>query len=285
MPLLDGIKSRYLGMVFFCVFVPLAGENIQASEFTPANFKSEGIVGIEIFIDEISDEISEVFVPCQTMVEINGLPTNYSCIVSFIDKHAVFAQAVMIAIPKQSFIAAKVDSEAVRVLMNFTVIFICKEGKCTTTTSRNHLFHKQELGLTYVAPQPIVTSDNWYDGFKNKLSWSKELRKYLHVHEGWWGHKVSQVFFRTYYPGYRISAEIGIDGAVKNKLVENTIATWVQKRSDRAAASLSDVKYIPGFDNNEPVTMQLYEQGMIKRPCDGSYNTCGGSYNTFPNQF
>jgi hypothetical protein len=184
----------------------------------------------------------------------------------------IFIRAVLNAIPRQFFIPATVNNEAVRVQMNFTVIFRCEEKICKNTMVRNHLCSYKEYGLNYVAPQPVVKDDAWYKGFKTKLSWANNLINKINddvaladENAGW------TFWYSPFLPAYTLSAEINTEGAGYDQLVNNTrqlkpyrLSHSIQREAERAVASIGDVNFIPGFYNDEPVTMRLYEWGMMK---------------------
>jgi hypothetical protein len=272
MSLFNKMTSGYMAGVVFCIFTTLAENNLQASEFTPANFKSESFAGIEIDSNDIHDDPADVFIHCQTIIEVNGVPSNYSCTTSFIKDHRIFLRAVLNAIPRQSFIPATVNNEAVRVQMNFTVIFRCEEKICTNTMVRNHLYSYKEYGLNYVAPQPVVKDDAWYEGFKTKLSWATNLIYKINDDVALADENAGWTFlYSPFLPAYTLSAEINTEGAAYDQLVNNTaqlkkyrLSRSIKQEAARAVASIGDVNFIPGFYNDEPVTMRLYEWGMMK---------------------
>jgi hypothetical protein len=258
--------------VAFLFLSQFACSAIFASEFTPANFKSESFAGIEIDSNDIPDDPADVFIHCQTIIEVNGVPSNYSCTTRFIKDHRIFLRAVLNAIPRQSFIPATVNNEAVRVQMNFTVIFRCEEKICKNTMVRNHLNSYKEYGLHYVAPQPVVKDDAWYKGFKTKLSWSNNLINKINDDVALADENAGWTFlYSPFLPAYTLSAEINTEGAAYDQLVINTrqlksyrLSRSIKKEAERAVASIGDVNFIPGFYNDEPVTMRLYEWGMMK---------------------
>jgi hypothetical protein len=272
MSLFNKMTSGYMAGVVFCIFTTLAENNLQASEFTPANFKSESFAGIEIDSNDIHDDPADVFIHCQTIIEVNGVPSNYSCTTSFIKDHRIFLRAVLNAIPRQSFIPATVNNEAVRVQMNFTVIFRCEEKICTNAMVRNHLYSYKEYGLNYVAPQPVVKDDAWYEGFKTKLSWANNLIYKINDDVALADENAGWTFlYSPFLPAYTLSAEINTEGAAYDQLVNNTaqlkkyrLSRSIKQEAERAVASIGDVNFIPGFYNDEPVTMRLYEWGMMK---------------------
>ena len=258
--------------VAFLFLSQFACSAVFASEFTPANFKSESFAGIEIDSNDIPDDPADVFIHCQTIIEANGVPSNYSCTTRFIKDHRIFLRAVLNAIPRQSFIPATVNNEAVRVQMNFTVIFRCEEKICTNTMVRNHLYSYKEYGLNYVAPQPVVKDDAWYEGFKTKLSWATNLIYKINDDVALADENAGWTFlYSPFLPAYTLSAEINTEGAAYDQLVNNTaqlkkyrLSRSIKQEAERAVASIGDVNFIPGFYNDEPVTMRLYEWGMMK---------------------
>lgn len=264
-----------LAAVVACFLGTFAASNIQASDFTPANFGSNGFAGFEISRNDIPGGTNNIIIPCQVIIEINGVPSSYNCTTTYIDKHRVFLSAVINAIPRHRFVPATVDGELVRVLMDFTVIFVCKEGACANTVARNHLKHYQKYGLSYVAPQPILSEDDWYDGFDNKLSWSKDLINKIDDYAELSDRKASasaKRLFSRYYPGHTISAEVDTTGAGADIEVTDDAAgkkqsvkgSRLKRSANDEADSFTHVSFIPGFYKGSPEPMRLFETTMAR---------------------
>jgi len=271
MPLHNQSTLTRFTAVAFLFLAQFAYSAVFASEFVPATFNSNSFFGLEIKSNEIPENTDFVIVPCQVIVEVNGGPSNYNCTTRFIKSHHNFLRAVLNAIPKQSFVPATVNDQTVRVQMNFTVLFGCKERKCVNSVVRNHLFHYKEYGLNYVAPQPIIHDVAWYDGYEIKNSWANNLIERINVDEKIPDEQTGWIFlYSSYFPAYTLSAEINVEGEASDQLIDNTAnvqksyAYDIKKAAERAIENLAAIDFIPGFYNDEPVTMRLHEWGMMK---------------------
>ena len=178
------------------------------------------------------------------------------------------------AVPAQRFVAARVDSENVRVLMNFAVYVDCSSGSCFAVAARNHGYHAEELGLDYVDPQPILEGDDWYEGFDYKLRWMRDWMPRVTNTDRW------DLYRR--FP-YVMAAEIDTDGIAGAGCVDwvgvrtspdgdSRTGTWsapkipprTKTEIERAIASLSNVRYVPGMIDGRPATLRLYEQSVTR---------------------
>ncbi len=113
---------------------------------------------------------------------------------------------------------------------------------CSILLLENHARHVDELGFGYSAPQPVLDNGTWYEGFQEKLMWAAGGR--TAVESG--GVK------------FIISTYINESGkASRRRIVEQSTSYWTEAR--RAARSLNDVRYIPGFHEGQPLRLRLYE--------------------------
>ena len=263
------------------------GNNARASEYLPANFAGNGFAGFEIKRSDITDDISNVLIPCQAIIETNGTPSNYNCTTALINKHHAFLRAVAYAIPRQKFIPARVNGKTVRTIMDFTVVFVCKNGSCANTVTRNHLHHYKKFGMGYVSPQPIIAEDEWYAEFKNKVSWSEDLIKEIDDLSDSSDRTVDSInVYSHYYPGYVVSAEIATDGTVSNTEItgnekgkQAVRGSRLTRTTDNSVVQIMEVDFIPGFYKGKPVAMRFIESTMAK--VDASVNNNASQGVTF----
>lgn len=268
------IKNRLLTLVSFllCMLTPLAVCTAQASSFTPADFGPGGFVGIVIDKNAIPENVGNVFIPCQAIIDTNGFPSNYNCKSNTIGEHRVFLRSVISALPGQVFRPAMVNGEPVRVLMDFTIIFACKNGQCVNSFTRNHLHHYKDYGLSYVAPQPIITDDEWYEGYENKTAWARELRSNIDDYASMSDQEASKInIYSHYYPGYVFSAEVNTDGLATDREITNQEAVKQRVSGSRLTRSVDDeavdveaIRFIPGYHDGKPESMRFFEATMAK---------------------
>ena len=272
MNLPDLYRLSQLAAVFLLLVVHAIPASTQTNSITPADFEPGGFVGIELSGSDIAGVDGNIIIPCQAIIDINGFPSNYNCKTNSIDEHGAFLRAVINALPGQIFQPAMLDGNPVRVLMDFSVIFRCENGSCVNAFTRNHLHHYKEFGLAYVAPQPIITDDEWYDGFENKTSWARELRLKLDEYSNGSDQQTNKTnFYDHYYPGYVFSAEVTTDGSVAATEVSNLDTRQRRVSGSRLTRSaredlvdITELSFIPGFHNGKPETMQFIEATMAR---------------------
>jgi hypothetical protein len=254
------------------VCAPWLEPGAQESGFSPARIGTpDGFAGLILARDDIPAGNTTVTVGCQGMVETDGRLTNYLCLPH---KRVAFSNAVVATLKDQTFVPASISGEPVRVLMNFAVVFTCVAGRCTAAVIPNHGHHFDMYGLAYVAPQPVLPNDAWYDGFETKLRWARETSSGTSAGGRWenrqfgWRHS------------YDVSVAVNPNGTAGDGAVEwrepvvfsphplgaarRTVREEAMLRASALAAnSITDVSYIPGFYANEPVEMRLVEYGFL----------------------
>jgi hypothetical protein len=247
----------------------------EQARFQPANFASPNrLEALRIDAEELPDRMPAVAVRCQALIGRDGSLGEYFCTSDDYGTDRVVVTAVIMAVPTQRFVAARVDGENVRVLMNFAVYVDCSSGSCFVVGARNHGYHAEELGLDYVDPQPILEGNDWYDGFDYKLRWVK----------GWMPRTTDRRIYSNRLR-YVMAAEIdtnGIAGAgclywldvrrfigSAGQSVATRSVPMVPQRTktdlERAVASLGNVRYVPGMVDGRPATLRLYEEGVAER--------------------
>ena len=148
----------------------------EPGRFQPADFAAPNrLEALQIDARDVPAGMPAVAVRCQAFIGRDGSLGEYFCTSDGSRGYGAVVTAVIAAVPTQRFVAARVDGENVRVLMNFAVYVDCSSGSCFVVGARNHGYHANELGLDYVDPQPILEGDNWYDGFGYKLGWVRSL--------------------------------------------------------------------------------------------------------------
>ena len=240
----------------------------QESEFSPASFGIFGsFSGLILAPDDIPSGDEAITVACQGFVETDGTMVDYLCLPN---ENLAFSDAVVAAVEDQTFVPASTNGAPVRVLMNFAVMFICKAGDCTPIAIRNHGHYFDRYGLAYVAPQPILPTNTWYDGFETKLQWARETLSGTSAAGRWENRRL------RWRHGYDVSVAVNRDGTAEDGSIEwretwtigsraGPIGVAVRRALVRAAQTITNVSYIPGFYESEPVEMRLIEYGILSQ--------------------
>ena len=259
----------------------------QERRFEPADFARPNLLeSVRIAASDLPRGTTAAAVRCQGFIGADGGLGDYFCTA---DDNGAFpkdvVQAVIDAVPTQRFVAARVDGQAVRVLMNFAVYVDCTSGSCVAVAARNHGYHIETLGLDYVDPQPIVEGDTWYEGFDYKLRWAKgwmprsERSNKRDVHERM-PYLIAAEIDATgiaapaclYWVGMSMSGPPGL-APVRSR--NAPLLPWLTiKDVERALESFGRVRYVPGMIDGAPATLRLFEQGMteFQRESGGPYS-------------
>ena len=186
----------------------------------------------------------DVPLTCQVIVEPDGSTRSPRCLA--IERYDDFRFETERALAGTIMSPARIDGEPVRVLMNLTVGYRCAET-CPAFLFTNHGRNGEEFGFRYSAPQPVLDDDTWYQGFDDKLAWAAGERG---------PDEIGGVRFV-------ISAHIDAAGTMSEPRVDNvypgSTGRSYEESAQRAADSLLDARYIPGFSKGEPVEMRLYD--------------------------
>jgi hypothetical protein len=246
----------------------------QERRFEPADFaRPNRLESVQIAVNDLPRGAMAVAVRCQAFIGRDSSLGEYHCVADDNRAYEDVVQAVIDAVPTQRFVAARVDNENVRVLMNFAVYVDCSSGSCLAVAARNHGYHIERLGLDYVDPQPILDGDDWYAGFDYKLRWLRA-----------WMPRISSADRRGTEDRipYVLSVEIDENGVAAGACLywvfakqfaplgsARTASTssfvpflpllTIRKIQD-AIASLGRVRYVPGMIDGAPTTLRLYEQ-------------------------
>jgi hypothetical protein len=256
----------------------------QERRFAPADFaRPNRLESLQMAVDDLPRGATAVAVRCQAFIGRDSSLGEYHCVADDNRAYEDVVQAVIDAVPTQRFVAARVDNENVRVLMNFAVYVDCSSGSCLAVAARNHGYHVENLGLDYIDPQPILDGDEWYVGFDYKLRWIRA-----------WMPRISSADRREARPRlpYVLAAEIDASGIAAaaclywvfsisapdrvgvsplgaNSFRTNRASSFVPSLPLRtirdiegAIASLGSVRYVPGMIDGAPTTLRLYERSV-----------------------
>jgi len=241
----------------------------QERRFEPADFAQPNrLESIQIAASDLPRGTTAAAVRCQAFIARDGKLGEYHCIA---DDMGAYVKAVIDAVPMQRFAAARVDGESVRVLMNFAVYVDCGSGACVAVAARNHGYHIERLGLDYVDPQPILESDDWYEGFDYKLiDWKPRTRN---AYRRGFAEKVPYVMAVEVDasglagPGCLVWAVParpvpGMPGLGRRVAPMQTPRTKLYL--EKAIGSLRDVRYVPGMIDGRAATLTLYEESVTR---------------------
>lgn len=236
----------------------------QPQSFRPAQFGDNHLAQLEFAPGDMPRETDSVAVRCQGIVELDGTLSDYYCVTNNNYADREILAAVVGTIPEQTFVPASIDGENVRVVMNFALFIHCSSESCATVSARNHGYLLEDFGFDYIAPQPVLAGDDWYEGFDYKVKWIRDWMPDVRLIDNW--PESDRVSFT-------MSAEIDTQGLARNvclysyKEVLNVGPNnWfgrVEQALERAQESMDRVRYIPGFHNNQMLTMPLYESSVL----------------------
>ena len=219
----------------------LGASAVHGQEFTPATFSTgefslRNTLNVPLVRPPGGYDVS---LTCQMIVETDGSTTNPHCLVD--ERYRDFQWEVIRAVSGAMMVPATVDGEPVRVLMNFMAGYRCLEA-CGTLLISNHARYVQDYGFEYSSPQPILEGDTWYEGYDEKLAW---------LTGGLQAQEVNGI-------RYLISTRVDRSGrSSRRRVSQRTSGYWTA--ATRAARSLDNVRYIPGFYEQKPIEMTLYE--------------------------
>lgn len=234
----------------------------QSQGFSPAGFSSENVLaGIDSFPREAYRSTLPVIVRCQGFVEIDGRLTDYYCMSDRTDAERRVIRTVVDALGGQGFVPARLGDVPVRVLMSFSVLISCREDSCDVEPAPNHRHYVEQLGARYVAPQPILPDNNWYEGYEDKIQWIRDWMPNMNrhtPHERW---SVRPVF----------SVEVDVNGSASGACIYSFEvlpgddgAQSNRRRVEESLRSLPRVRFIPAFHQGEPIPLRFIENGMMR---------------------
>jgi hypothetical protein len=245
----------------------------QERRFEPADFaRPNRLESLPIAAPDLPRGITAVAVRCQAFIGADGALGEYHCLNDETRRYERVVSAVIAAVPEQRFVAARVDGEAVRVLMNFAVYIACSSGSCVAVTARNHGHQIETWGLDYVDPQPILERDEWYEGFDYKLRWARA-----------WMPRARDIQWPL---PFVMAVEVDANGVAGQGCVywlgiTRSIAPLLDlgtlRALESAVESFGDARFVPGMIGGAPTRMRLYEQTVTQwvQPPDGKGSRAG----------
>lgn len=239
-----------------------------AAVYRPAQFAViNGLETLDVAVGDLPEGESAAAIRCQGFVEVDGTLTDYFCVSSDMKGLDALTERVIAVVGEETFVPASVDGIDVRVLMNFSVLVQCDSTFCRTIPVRHHGYYLDQYGFNYVAPQPILPSSEWYEGYYQKLHWLRG-----------WMPDVARIDRRRRYPVARftMSAAIDAQGVASDGRLEwagsgttgsrqPLAVNWRARHNmERSAQSLSCVRYVPGFHDGQPTPMRYYEGSVTQ---------------------
>jgi len=239
--------KRTLIAILWVLCLAHVTHDVCAQTFTSATFGEEDRSILKTLRVPTERPIGSyrVSLRCQVIVEPDGAVTHPHCLVTE-KRFEVFQREALRALSGSVMTPATVDAQSVRVVLNFLIGYRCDES-CAIVLVPNHAENVDSFDLAYVAPQPILENDRWYEGYAKKLDW---------VTSGRTAEDVGGIQFI-------VSTRINESGRASRTNVDmdsnGFFGEHYEDTARRAARSLKDVRYIPGFYEGEPQTMRLYE--------------------------
>jgi hypothetical protein len=219
-----------------------------------------------------------VGIPCQAIVEPTGQVRDVNCFTDLFANRP-YVREILDAAREGTISPALVNRLPVRVLMNFSVLFICKESNCTVAAVPHHNVHSKKFGLNYFSPQPILSDDNWYTGFDEKMAIIRARGGQMPVATGptagmaaaeggrgmSMGRGMGMAGVQQLPPGaaaYIIVVEVDKNGKATDADVDKNMGGMLDE-AKLASEEITSVSFIPGYVEGEPAAMEYQEYGMV----------------------
>ena len=258
------VRSRFAvgrGAGLLCLLAFSVSVDAQTHRYSPAGFGPGDPLGrIDVSPRDLTRRKTSIEILCQTFVGTDGDLTDSYCWPPNISDDQKVTQLVVRALEDITFVPAQVDGQPVRVLMNFRVSIQCPDDSCAIESMPNLGYLAEGLGADYVAPQPILPGQSWYEGYEDKLDW---IHGYMP--------SMSFKFNQTDWPMRpRIIVPVGADGAAARgcisfmRLIGDDEEERNRQKLDQALQSIGETRFIPGFVDDRPVAMQFFEQAVLR---------------------
>ncbi len=239
--------KRILIAILWILCLSHIAHDVSAQTFTPATFGEDDrsiLKTLRVPAERPSGRYN-VSLRCQVIVEPDGAATHPHCLIAE-ERFGVFQREALRALSGSVMTPATVDAQSVRVVLNFLIGYRCDES-CEIVLVPNHAKNVESFGLGYVAPQPILEDNRWYEGYAKKLDW---------VASGRTAEDVGGIQFI-------VSTQVNESGRASRTNVDldsnGFFGEHYEDTAKRAARSLRGVRYIPGYYEGKPQTMRHYE--------------------------
>jgi len=242
------------GLSLFPVWQLLA----QPVDFEPAMIDALGGLTDMQFGPEDLGAMASLAVRCQAFVETDGSLTDSFCTSDDGIRDRSIIGRVTDQLAAETFSPARVQGSEVRVLMNFALLIACESGKCVSVPVPNHGYQIAAFGVDYVAPQPILSDEHWYDGFEDRGPRYRSP-----------GSRPNSAGLPT---GWFVAAvDVDFDGVASASCIYaldhiRTDDTRQQnrRRMESMLDELAETNYIPGFSAGAPVKMRFFESNNFR---------------------
>jgi hypothetical protein len=244
-----------------CFVASINSVRAQPPEFVPAQFKeAHQLEQIGIGRRDLGRRKDSVSIRCQSFVEVDGSLDHAYCVPPNNIEDQRVTRKIVLALEDVTVNPAHKRGTPVRVLMSFTVSVECDTDPCSVVVATHHGYSRDIYGDDYFAPQPILPGLAWYTGFADKLDWI----------EGWMPN-VSRTFNHELWPlRPRIGVTVAADGSAATGCIEFISAAGDdneqrnRQKLEQAIRSIAEVRFIPGFHDGEPVSMQFSEYAVFR---------------------
>lgn len=252
------VQWRSLGLLGLPLF--LVGQiHGQAAGPQPAMIgPSSGLTDLRIEQEDLGSNDS-LAVRCQAFVETNGDLTDYLCTTDDGIRDRSIIARVTEQLATETFSPARVDGQEVRVLMNFAVLITCATNDCTSATVPNHGYQIGSFGLDYVAPQPVISGEHWYEGFEDR---GPRYRSPALVRPTSAGSPTGW---------FTMAVDVDSEGIASDSCVyalarvnRDDMRQHNRRRLESILDDLVKTQYVPGFHDGRPVPMRFFESNNVR---------------------
>ena len=291
--------ARWLPGLLFALIVPgtmsISAWAQSTPQLVPARFtESEGALTAQLEMPPgVITGDNVVGIPCQAIVEPTGEVKDVNCFTDlFVNRP--YVREILDAASEGTISPALVSRLPVRVLMNFTVLFVCKESDCTVAAIPHHNVHSKKYGLNYFAPQPILADDSWYPGFDEKMAIIRARGGQMPVATGraaagraaggmggrgeqgggrggmGMGRNAGPPPPRPGAPAYIISVKIDESGVASRPGVDKNSEGMLDE-AKLASDGITSVSFITGYVEGKPAEMEYQEYGMVNQVAPANF--------------
>lgn len=254
--------GRFAQRISLCVLVStilVVGQlSAQSTGLKPASLDNSSLADLEIRPQDLASADS-LAVRCQAFVETDGSLTDLLCTSDDGMRDRGLIARVADRFKGELFSSARVDGREVRVLMNFAVLISCAGGECISMPVPNHAYHFGALGIDYVAPQPIVPRESWYEGFEDRgprYGPAALVRPSESGMPSGWFTMAVDIDSEGVAGAGCIYAIAGVD--------RDNIRRENQARLESILRELVNTRYVPGFVEGAPVPMRFFESNNVR---------------------
>ena len=271
--------TRIIAFVTLLI-MSLAASSQGTPQLIPARFgNAEGALSTLLEMPSDTAESDNVVgIACQAIVEPTGQVNNANCFYELLSERD-YVREILDAAETGTVSPALVNQAPVRVLVNFSVLFVCKNSACAVYALPHHNQFSEQYGLDYFAPQVILPDNSWYAGFEDKMAVISERDGKMHTNPqlatGIESYRTTAPNFftdrsttsRDFDPdanqaAWFITVDVNEKGVASDARIDQSIPT-VREYAEKAMEGLSAATFIPGYVMGKPAAMSFREYGVV----------------------